>query len=117
MAPPNLPPRGERGQASAELAALLPLIAVVLAVCWQVVLVGQAAWSASSAARAAARAHAVGADLAAAARASLPRALERDLRVRPLDDGRVEVRLRVPTVVPAIDVGSLTAHARFQPQA
>jgi hypothetical protein len=108
---------GQRGQASAELAALLPVIAVVLAVCWQAVLVGEAAWSASSAARAAARAHAVGADARAAARSALPRALERDLRVRPLEDGRVEVRLRVPTVVPSIDVGTLTAHARFQPQA
>ena len=107
----------ERGQAAVELAALLPLLALLIAACWQVVLVGQAAWSASAAARAAARAAAVGADIEAAARRSLPSMLDRRVRVRRVDDGSVEVRLRVPALVPAISLGSITAHGHFQSQA
>jgi hypothetical protein len=35
---------GDRGQASVELVALLPLVAVLAAVMWQSVLAGQADW-------------------------------------------------------------------------
>jgi hypothetical protein len=108
---------GQRGQAAVELAALLPLLALLIAALWQVVLVGQAAWSVSAAARAAARAAAVGGDLDAAARRSLPAALDRRVRIRRVDDGSVEVRLRVPAVVRAISLGSVTARAHFQAQA
>src|SRR4051794_11995649 len=71
----------DRGQASVELVALLPLVAVLAAVMWQSVLAGQAVWLAGSAARAAARARAVGADPRVAARRVLPAALERGLVV------------------------------------
>jgi hypothetical protein len=110
------PATGERGQAAAEFAALLPLLVLLTAALWQVVLVGQATWSASAAARAAARAAAIGADVDAAARRSLPGSLDRRVRVRHVDDGVVEVRLRVPALVRAISLGSVTAHARFQEQ-
>src|SRR5688572_8171086 len=72
---------GEAGQATVELVALLPLLVVVLAGAWQAVLAGQAAWAAGAAARAAARAHAVGTDPTRAARTHLPGSLERGLRV------------------------------------
>src|SRR5687768_9421448 len=72
---------GEAGQATVELVALLPLLAVVLAGAWQAVLAGQAAWAAGAAARAAARAHGVGTDPTRAARTHLPGSLERGLRV------------------------------------
>jgi TadE-like protein len=106
----------EGGQAAVELVALLPLLALLLAACWQVVLVGQTAWSASAAARGAARAAAVGSDPEVAARRSLPGGLERHLHVRRDDDG-VAVRLRIPSLVPAVSLGSLTAHGRFEAQA
>ena len=66
------------GQAAAELVALLPLAALLLAGAWQLVVAGHAAWAADAAARAAARAAAVGADAArGGARARCPAAAAR----------------------------------------
>ena len=103
----------EDGQATAELAALLPCLAAVLAVAWQFVLAADATAAVATAARAAARAEAVGADPAAAARAHLPARLERDLRVERAGDGSVTVSLRVPAVVRAISLGRVQATARL----
>jgi hypothetical protein len=108
--------RSDGGQAAVELVALLPLLAAVLALAWQIVLAAQAAWAAGVAARAAARAHAVGTDAAAAARAHLPRSLERGLKVAPRGDGGVTVSLRIPAVMRGVDLGRATATARFDPQ-
>jgi len=105
-----------RGQASVELVVLLPVIVVVLAVAYQALLAGQAVWEARVAARAAARAHAFGGDAAAAARAHLRRGLERGLRVRPASDGDVRVSVRVPTVLPAVRLGCVSATSHFRPQ-
>src|SRR3954451_21866567 len=100
-APARIAARSDRGQATVELAALLPLIAVGLLACWQLVLVGHAAWSAHAAARSAARAAAVGGSALTAARASLPASLDARVRVGEADeDGRVPVRVRVPSVLP-----------------
>ena len=52
--------RGQTGQASVETVALLPLVVVVGALLWQAVVAGQALWLSGAAARAAARAAAVG---------------------------------------------------------
>jgi hypothetical protein len=89
----------ERGQASIEALLVLPLVAVLLAAGWQAVVVGQT-WSlAGTAARAAARASAIGADPARAARAALPAgAWRRAVVVRRLDDGRLRVLLAVPAL-------------------
>ena len=108
--------RRDDGQATVELAALLPCLAAVLAVAWQLVLAGHATWAASAAARAAARAAAVGADPEAAARAHLPARLERGLGVHRQADGTVEIALRIPAVVPALRLGPVHAEARFAPQ-
>ena len=67
----------ESGQATVELVALLALVAALAGVLWQAAVAGQAVWLAGSAARAAARASAVGADARAAARRVLPAHLER----------------------------------------
>jgi hypothetical protein len=99
-----------------ELVALLPGIVLVAAVLWQVVIAGQAVWLAGSAARAAARAQAVGADAAAAARRVLPAALERGLDVRRLENGAVVVKVAVPAVIAGWRLGTVTAAARFAPQ-
>ena len=61
----------QRGQASVELVALLPLVVALLAGLWQAAVAGHAAWAAAGAAQAAARAVAVGADARAAARRRL----------------------------------------------
>jgi hypothetical protein len=52
--------RSTRGQASVELVALLPLLALNALALWQGVVAAQAAWLAGGAARAAARAQALG---------------------------------------------------------
>jgi len=107
---------GEAGQATVELVALLPLLVVVLAGAWQAVLAGQAAWAAGAAARAAARAHAVGTDPMRAARTHLPGPLERGLRVTAGSDGDVEVRVRIPSLPGLPSPGHANAGARFEPQ-
>ena len=88
----------ERGQASAELVAVIPALLLAVLVAAQLGLVGWALWSAGSAARAGARAAHVGGDAEAAARSALPTFLRQGARVS--DEDEVEVRVRVPTLVP-----------------
>lgn len=112
------PPGGEDGQASVELVALLPLVAVFVVLLWQAVVAGQAVWLAGSAARAAARATAVGADASAAARRVLPARLERGLVVRPAaSGGGVRVGVAIPVVFGAGRLATVSARARLQDQA
>jgi hypothetical protein len=106
----------ERGQATVELVAVLPFVALLAALLWQAAVAGQAAWLVGSAARAAARASAVGGDPAAAARGVLPTVLERGLRVRARPDGAVDVVVRVPVVVGHGALTTVDARARFEPQ-
>jgi hypothetical protein len=93
--------RDERGQATVELVATLPVVLAMGIVVWQLALVGHTAWQAANAARVAARADTVGGDTAAAARSALPRSLERDLDVDRLRQGGVRVSVRVPLLVRA----------------
>src|SRR4051812_46644673 len=111
-----MPPTGQRGQASIELVALLPLLLLLAALAWQAALAGQAVWLTGAAARSAARAAAVGSDPLRAARGSLPPALARFVRVRSLRDGAVEVALGVPSVVGGSRLATVRARARFAPQ-
>ena len=93
--------RAEAGQASVELVAAIPVVLLVGALVWQLALVGHAAWASAHAARAAARAEAVGRDGASAARSVLPDALERGLRVRRRGEAGVRVSVRIPLLLPA----------------
>ncbi|HWM10907.1 MAG TPA: TadE/TadG family type IV pilus assembly protein [Solirubrobacteraceae bacterium] len=104
------------GQAAVEVVALLPVLAVLLAGAWQAVLAGHAVWAANAAARAAARAHAVGADPRAAARSRLPSSLERGLRVSTERDGDVRVTVRIPSLPGLPSPGRANAGAHFEPQ-
>ncbi len=99
--------RDQRGQASVELVALLPLLAALALGCWQGVLAGQSWWLAGIAARAAARADVVDADPAPAARAALPGAWGRRARVRRAGPGRLVVTVAVPVVVPGLRLGAV----------
>ena len=107
--------RDQRGQAAVETVAILPLVAIVAAIAWQVVVAVQAVWMAGGAARAAARAEAIGADREAAARRALPPRLEQGLRVLAQDDG-VVVRVRIPAVVSGVRLGTATARAHLRDQ-
>jgi len=108
--------RGQDGQASVELVGVLPLLVLFAFALWQAAVAGQAMWLAGAAARAAARAHALGADPAPAARAALPPRLEDGLRVHAGDDGAVRVTVRIPSVVAGGAVATTSARARFVPQ-
>src|SRR5919107_2227349 len=101
MAPASLDPSArERGQATVELVALLPLVALLAGLLWQAAVAGQAIWLAGSAARAAARASAVGADARAAARRVLPARLEPGLVVARAGgrDGGVRGTIAIPAI-------------------
>jgi Flp pilus assembly protein TadG len=113
LVPPAL--RDARGQAAVELVVLLPLLVVLIAAVWQIALVGYAHWGVRAAARAAARAHAVGADPARAARAHLSGALEPGLRVSAAG-GDVRVAVRVPRLPGIPSLGRVHATAHFEPQ-
>jgi hypothetical protein len=108
--------RAQGGQATVELVALLPLLVVIAFALWQAAVAGQAIWLAGAAARAAARAEALGQDPAPAARAALPPRLEDGLRVVVADGGGVRVTLRIPSVLTSGAVATTSARARFVPQ-
>jgi|SRR5829696_5670796 len=110
------PIHAENGQASVELVALLPLVAVLVALLWQALLAGEAIWLSGSAARSAARAAALGDDPARAARAVLPVRFTRGLRVRSRPDGSVAVVVPIPTVIGHGTFAAVTARARFEAQ-
>ncbi|HLM50707.1 MAG TPA: hypothetical protein VK279_09185 [Solirubrobacteraceae bacterium] len=110
---------GQRGQASVELVAVLPVVAVLALGLWQALATGQAVWAAGGAARAAARAAAVSGEadaVAAAARRALPERLEDGMRVAAGENGAVEVRLPIRAVVGGVRLWTMTAEARFEPQ-
>jgi hypothetical protein len=106
----------DAGQATVELVAVLPLVAVLLAALWQLALVGYAEWAAGVAARAAARADAVGADPVGAARAHLGSSLEPGLHVRSMSGGSVRVVVRIPTLPGVPGLGHARATGDFEPQ-
>jgi hypothetical protein len=114
---PRPHPPDEAGQASVELVALLPLIAAVLALAWQAVLAGQAAWAAAAAARAAARAASVEGDAERAARAHLPADLRRGVRIHDRAGREVDVSVAIPAVLPEIRLGRVHGTARYRAQA
>lgn len=88
----------QRGQASAEMMAVLPFVILVGICLWQMALAGHTMWLTANAARVAARAEAVGEDAERAARSALPEGLERGMRVTDGSEA-VEVRVRVPLLL------------------
>lgn len=88
------------GQASVELLAVLPALVVATLIVSTAVGAGWAYWSAANAARAGARAELVGRDGERAAREALPGPLRSDSSIET--GGRVQVRVRVPALVPGV---------------
>lgn len=103
--------RGERGQAAAELVAVVPILLALLLAVGQLVVAGYALWSAGGAARAGARAAHVGGDPEAAARSALPGWLEDDAEVGL--DGPVRVELRAPALLPGVAAIPVSADAQL----
>jgi TadE-like protein len=95
----RVPDHPQSGQASVEFVAMVPVVLLVGAVAWQLALAGHTAWLTAHAARAAARADAVGEKPAEAARSALPRSLEDDISVERLERGGVRVSVRVPLLM------------------
>jgi hypothetical protein len=104
---------GEEGTASVELVAAVPFLLLALLVAAQIALAGQALWSAGVAARAGARAAAVGGDASAAARAALPASMREGARVE--DDEGVAVRVEVPRLIPALPELRVGARSGLEP--
>jgi hypothetical protein len=109
--------RADEGQASVEMTALLPLVVLLGALLWQAVVAGQALWLSGAAARAAARAAAVGGDAETAARDALPPRFERGLRVRATNDGgAVRVAVGIPSVLTSGVLTTVESRAAFPEQ-
>lgn len=104
-----------RGQASVELVAVVPVVALACAAVVQVGLAAHAWGAARDAARAGARAAAVQAPVRAAAQRVLGDDLARGSTVRTRDDprgaGQVSVRVRVPMLLPWIPAPTVVADA------
>jgi hypothetical protein len=108
------PARDERGQAAAELVAVVPILLIVVLAIAQLAIAGYALWTAGDAARAGARAALVGGDANAAARSVLPGWLEDGAEVKEGD--RVEVALRAPALLPGLPSIPLSAGAALDPE-
>jgi Flp pilus assembly protein TadG len=104
---------GEEGTASVELVAVVPFLLLAILVAAQIALAGQALWSASVAARAGARAALVGGDASAAARAALPPAMRKAVRVEEGDG--VVVGVEVPRLVPSLPHLRVEARSGLEP--
>jgi hypothetical protein len=104
---------GEEGTASVELVAVVPFLLLAVVAAAQIALAGQALWSAGVAARAGARAAAVGGDAAAAARSALPPSLRQGARVEAA--GGVEVRVEVPRLIPSLPSVRVAASSDLGP--
>lgn len=114
-----MPPRaeqaahGEEGTASVELVAVVPFLLLAVLAAAQIALAGQALWSASVAARAGARAAAVGGDAAAAARLALPPSMRREAKVE--NEGEVSVRVALPRLISSLPVVRVEASSGLEP--
>lgn len=114
-----MPPRagnaahGEEGTASVELVAVVPFLLLAVLAAAQIALAGQALWSAGVAARAGARAAAVGGDAAAAARSALPPSLRQEARVS--EENGVAVRVEVPRLIPSLPAVRVGASSDLVP--
>ena len=92
---------GERGQATVELVAALPVLLLAGLIALQLLATGYTLTLADGAAEAGALALASGRPAVSAARDALPGWAEDDLDVT-VDGGRVSVRLRPPSPIPAL---------------
>jgi hypothetical protein len=103
----------ERGQASVELVAALPVLTLLAGLALQLAVVGWGLWTSANAARAGARADHVGGDARSAARSAVPTALREGFEA---SEDPMEVRLRVPSLLPGIESIPVSARAHLDAQ-
>lgn len=96
-----------------ELVAVVPFLLLAVLAAAQIALAGQALWSASVAARAGARAAAVGGDAVAAARSALPPSMRQGVKVE--DEDGVSVRVEVPRLIPSLPSVRVGATSALEP--
>jgi hypothetical protein len=96
-----------------ELVAVVPFLLLALMAAAQIALAGQALWSAGVAARAGARAAAVGGDAAATARSALPPSMRQEAQVE--DEEGVSVRVAVPGLIPSLPAVRVVATSGLEP--
>lgn len=101
--------RREAGTASVELIAVVPFVLLTVLVAAQLVLAGQALWSAGVAARAGSRAALVGGSAREAARRALPPSMREGAEVTGA--GTVSVRVPVPRLLPGLPRVMVSAKA------
>lgn len=107
-----------RGQATVAFIATLPALLVAALLLAQVAAVGYSLWSAAGAARAGARAALVGAPVEPAVRAALPPGLAARSTVDvALGDGRVDVEIRAPRLLPLLPALTVEGGSRLDPGA
>jgi hypothetical protein len=102
---------GERGQASVELIAVIPAVAVLILLAAQIAVVGWTLWSAEGAARAGARAAASGGDAMQAVRSGLPGPLRHSAAITT--SGEVRVELAAPALAPGLPEVRVAAGSRL----
>jgi TadE-like protein len=102
----------ERGTASVELVAVVPILLLAVLAAVQLALAGHSLWSASVAARAGARAALVGGDATVAARRALPPSLRNGAEVE--DGTEVSVRIAVPRFFPGMPVVRVGASSALE---
>jgi hypothetical protein len=101
--------QGERGAVSVELVATLPFLGLALLAAAQIAIAGAALWSAAIAARAGARAVAIGGEAGPVARRALPAPLRAGAKVKDRDG--VEVQVRLPELLPGLPPLGLQARS------
>lgn len=108
--------RNDSGQASVELLAVIPLIAILGLGVWQAALAARSAVLAEVAARAAARATAIGTDARAAAYSSMPEGTLATIIPGRGPSGVVRARVGVPLVIGSGRLGAIEASSAFAGQ-
>lgn len=106
---------GESGQASVELIAAIPMMVLMALGAWQAVLAVRAQVAAVGAARAGARAVAVGGSGETAARTHVPEGFASRVRVGRSADG-LRVTVAVPAALGGARLGTVSATGRFAGQ-
>ncbi len=107
--------RQERGQASVELVAAVPILLIVCLTVAQLVVAGFALWSAGNAAHAGARAQLVGGDTEGAALSVLPGWLKEVARIETGDG--VTVEIGAPALLPGLPAIPVRAATTLDPLA
>jgi hypothetical protein len=106
--------RRPEGTASVELVGILPAFLVVVLIAAQIAAAGYALWSAALAARAGARAAAVGGDSVGTARRALPPLLRDGAVVG--DREAISVRVDVPRLLEPLPRFDVAARTRLLPE-